>query len=96
MNVAVSNIIFDALSYVKKLKHVGAPEEQTTVHAEEIADLVNHKLVSKRDSQEKEDRVTQSIELMKRDLKIWFGSILVVAVTFITTFIVVMASFLHK
>lgn len=74
-------ITFDTLSYAKKLQAAGFTQEQAEVQAETFLAIVQEQLVSKRDLKEVEKNLRVEIELTKRDLKIWFGGMLVVAVT---------------
>ena len=53
-----SAIAFNTLSYVKKLKAVGVPEEQAEVQAEAIAEIIEERLATKQDLKELEMRLT--------------------------------------
>ncbi len=46
---AMSNLAFDTLAYVKKLRTAGVPDQQAEAHAEAIADVVGEKLATKQD-----------------------------------------------
>ena len=85
-------IPFDTLSYAKKLQKAGFTQEQAEIQAETFLSIVQEQLVSKRDLKEVEANLQRDlkevektlrveIEMTKRDLKIWFGGMLVVAVT---------------
>ena len=84
-------VAFDTLSYAKKLQAAGFSQEQAEVQAETFLSIVQEQLVSKRDIKELEAKILlemknletkteTQIELLRRDLKIWFGGMLVVAV----------------
>ena len=53
-----SAIAFNTLSYVKKLKAVGVPEEQAEVQAEAFAEIIEERLATKQDLKELEMRLT--------------------------------------
>jgi hypothetical protein len=71
MNAAIMS--FGTLQYSKKLIAVGVTPMQAEVHAEAIKELIDDKLVTKKDSKESEStlrRDFKELELaLKRDLK---------------------------
>ena len=87
MSISVTNITFDTLAYAKKLKLVGFTEEQAEVQAETLASIIEDKLATKRDIKELELALKNNQELLKRDLKIWFGSMLVIGITVLAALI---------
>lgn len=81
-------IPFDPLQYMKRLESVGFTREQAEAQAETFLTIVQEQLVTKQDLKEVESQLTNQIkeleakttlevELLKRDLKIWFGGMLV-------------------
>jgi hypothetical protein len=81
-------IPFDPLQYMKRLEAVGFTREQAEAQAETFLTIVQEQLVTKQDLKEVEAQLTNQIkeleakttlevELLKRDLKIWFGGMLV-------------------
>lgn len=73
-------IAFDTHAFIKRLTAAGMPERQAEVLAEEQAKLIETHLATKTDLQGLELRLDSKIELVKRDLKIWFGSVMAAAV----------------
>jgi hypothetical protein len=61
-------IAFDTLAYAKKLKAVGVPEEQAEVQAETIAEVMDERMATKRDSDDLEMRLKAESDATKRDL----------------------------
>ena len=57
---------FDTLSYAKKLKAAGMPDQQADVQAEALFELVDEKLATKKD-----------LELLKKDLTIKLGGMII-------------------
>ncbi len=49
---------FDTLSYFKKLKNAGVPEEQANIQAEALRQIVDGSLATKRDLKELEYKLT--------------------------------------
>jgi hypothetical protein len=101
-----SFIPFDTLSYAKKLKSAGFTEEQAEIQAETFLAIVQEQLVSKRDLKELENELKKDIkalevktetgfELLRRDLKIWMGGMLVVSVSVLGALITFLAHVPH-
>ncbi len=67
---------FDTLKFVEKLEAGGFTRQQAKAAAEAFADAAGQELATKADI----GRIENSIELAKRDLKIWFGTAMVAAV----------------
>lgn len=84
----MSNAVpFDTLKFVEKLEAGGFTHAQARAAAEAFAEATSQELATKSDLfAVKADlkaeiaEVRSEIELAKRDLKIWFGSVMVVAV----------------
>ncbi|MFT3741774.1 MAG: DUF1640 domain-containing protein [Gammaproteobacteria bacterium] len=85
---------FDPLQYVKRLEAVGFTREQAEIQAESILVITQEQLVTKRDLKEVESQLMQQTELFKRDLKIWFGGMLVTLVVVLSGIQAVMTHFL--
>lgn len=79
--------IFDTLSYAKRLKKAGFTEEQAEVQAETFLIIVEDHLVTKRDLKELEVALRRDMEIMRRDMKIWFGSLLIIGVATLGTLV---------
>ena len=62
-------IIFDTLSYAKKLKAVGFTEEQAEVQTEILAQIVDEKLATKKDILDLKRDTKKDILDLKRDMK---------------------------
>ncbi|ATQ67005.1 MULTISPECIES: hypothetical protein [Methylosinus] len=82
-----SAVAFDTLKFVEKLEAAGVPHAQAKATAEAFAEATSQELATKADlaavkAELKADIATvrAEVELAKRDLKIWFGSVMVVAV----------------
>jgi hypothetical protein len=80
-------VAFDTLKFVEKLEAAGVPHAQAKATAEAFAEATSQELATKADlaavkAELKADIATvrADVELAKRDLKIWFGSVMVVAV----------------
>lgn len=80
-------VAFDTLKFVEKLEAAGVSHAQAKATAEAFAEATSQELATKADlaavkAELKADIATvkAEVELAKRDLKIWFGSVMVVAV----------------
>ena len=60
---------FDTLKLARKLESAGFPAKQAGDTAEAIAEAMGEEVATRAD-----------LELLKRDLKIWFGTVMVAAV----------------
>lgn len=67
---------FDTLKFVEKLEAGGFTHAQAKAAAEAVAEATSQELATKADIA----GVKAEIEIAKRDLKIWFGSVMVIAV----------------
>jgi hypothetical protein len=82
----VSNSVpFDTLKFVERLEAGGFTRAQAKAAAEAFAEATSQELATKSDLKETELRLDARIETTARDLKIWMGSIMVVAVGVILT-----------
>ena len=54
---------FDTLSYAKKLKAAGMPDQQADVQAEALFELVDEKLATKRDLKELQATLTYKLTI---------------------------------
>lgn len=83
-----SAVHFDTLKFVERLEAGGFTHAQAKAAAEAFAEATSQELATKADiSSVRADivGVRSEIEIDKRDLKIWFGSVMVVAVGVILT-----------
>ena len=78
-----STVVFDTLSYAKKLKAAGFTEEQAEVQAEALAEIVDERLATKQD-----------ILALKRDIKelemrliIRLGTMMAVSIAVVATLV---------
>ncbi|ATQ69964.1 MULTISPECIES: hypothetical protein [Methylosinus] len=76
----MSAVAFDTLKFARKLEAGGFTQAQATAAAEAFADATSQELATKSDLAATKAELKADIELVKRDLKIWFGSVMVVAV----------------
>ncbi|WP_159727465.1 DUF1640 domain-containing protein [Methylosinus sp. Ce-a6] len=71
-----NSVPFDTLKFVEKLESGGFTHAQAKAAAEAFAEATSQELSTKTDIAS----VRSDIEIAKRDLQIWFGSVMVVAV----------------
>lgn len=87
----MSEITFDTLRYVKRLKDAGVPEKQAEVQAEALREIIEDKLVTKRDLEQLEKRLNQKMKEIEArlsyNLTIRFGGMLVAAVLILAAII---------
>jgi hypothetical protein len=66
-------VAFDALTYVRRLREVGVPQEQAEAHAEALAAAVTETLATKQDMRELAATTKQDLHALaavtKRDLR---------------------------
>jgi hypothetical protein len=72
-----STIVFDTLSFAKKLKSAGFTEQQAEIQAEALAEIIENNLATKRDLKELETRLMTSIAEIKADMIKWVAGMLV-------------------
>lgn len=80
-----NSVPFDTLKFVERLEAGGFTRAQAKAAAEAFAEATSQELATKSDLKETELRLDARIETTARDLKIWMGSIMVVAVGVILT-----------
>lgn len=72
-----STLVFDTLSFAKKLKSAGFTEQQAEIQAEALAEIIENNLATKRDLKELETRLLVSIAELKADMIKWVAGMLV-------------------
>ncbi|MEI8396276.1 MAG: hypothetical protein WCF85_16195 [Rhodospirillaceae bacterium] len=72
----MSSITFDKLAYIDSLKVAGIPENQARAHAGALNDALHDTVATQADLRETELRLERKIDLVERDLKIWFGKMM--------------------
>lgn len=65
----MTSIVFDTLEYAREAEKAGFTKSQAEFQAKEIAKLINDNIATKQDLKD-----------LKKDLIIWIGSIIVVAI----------------
>lgn len=75
-----ASVAFDTLKFVEKLEAGGYSHAQAKATAEAFAEATSQELATKADLEAGVAAVRAEIGLAKRDLEIWFGSVMVVAV----------------
>ena len=83
----MARIAFDTLAYAKRLKEAGVPERQAEVQAEAMADLVEERLVTKRDLKDSEERLGNRMSELEYRLTVRLGSMIVVAVSILAALV---------
>ena len=83
----MATIAFDTLAYAKRLKEAGVPERQAEVQAEAMADLVEERLVTKRDLKDSEERISNRMSELEYRLTVRLGSMIVVAVSILAALV---------
>lgn len=73
----MTTITFDTLSYAKKLKSAGVPEQQAEIQAEAISEIIDEKIATKKDLLALEGNIKKDMELLKKDLIIKLGSMII-------------------
>ena len=68
---------FDTLTYAKLLQEAGFTAQQAEAQAEALRAVVDQNLATKQDLKEMETRLDHKIELVRRDIIIWLGGIVV-------------------
>jgi len=80
-------LAFDTLAYAKKLKEAGVPEAQAEVQAQALAEIVEERLVTKRDLKELETEIKRDIKEMEMRLTIRLGGMLVISIGVVATLV---------
>lgn len=73
---------FNPLRYANRLKSVGVPDKQAEVQAEELNEMININLVTKRDLQDVEINLKQEISRIRNETRI-FGSLILAGLTIV-------------
>ncbi len=68
---------FDTLTYAKKLEDAGFTSKQAEVQAFALADIVDERLANKEDIRDIKKDIDLKIELLRRDMIIWLGGIVI-------------------
>ena len=79
--MASSEITFDKLVYIDRLKSAGIDEPHARAHAEALDQALRDTVATKHDLRDVRDeiaRLESKIEILGRDLKIWMGGIAIV------------------
>jgi hypothetical protein len=76
--VATTQITFDKLAYIDRLKSAGVDEPQARAHAEALDQALRDTVATKQDVRDEASRLQQQIEIAVRDLKIWMGGIIII------------------
>jgi hypothetical protein len=71
--MASTQISFDKLVYIDRLKSAGVDEPQARAHAEALDQALRDTVATKQDVREEASRLQHQIEIAVRDLKIWMG-----------------------
>jgi len=88
--MASTEITFDKLVYIDRLKSAGVDEPQARAHAEALDQALRDTVATKHDVRELGDelrnaiarldsKIDTKVELAVRDLKIWMGGIIIIA-----------------
>ncbi len=76
--MATTQITFDKLVYIDRLKSGGIDEPQARAHAEALDQALRDTVATKQDLREEAARLQHQIEIAVRDLKIWMGGIVII------------------
>ncbi len=71
-------ITFDKFEYIEKLRASGVAKDQAVAHAEALDAALKDKVATRFDVEKIAIAMKSDIEIAKRDLKIWTGSIALV------------------
>ncbi|MFH1003902.1 MAG: DUF1640 domain-containing protein [Bacteroidota bacterium] len=80
-------IIFDTLSYAKKLIAVGVPAQQAEVQAETFAEIIEERLSTKQDLKELELALKRDMQEIKSDIIKWVAAMLVAQAAIVATLV---------
>ena len=72
----MTTLVFNSLAYFEKLRDAGVTEKQAKVHADAMNELVDDKLATKEDLLFLKEDLRKEIELLKKDLIIKLGSMI--------------------
>jgi hypothetical protein len=76
--MTTTQITFDRLAYIDKLKSGGIDEAQARTHAEALDQALRDTVATKQDVRDEASRLQHQIEIAVRDLKIWMGGIIII------------------
>ena len=76
--VASTQMTFDKLVYIDRLKSAGVDEPQARAHAEALDQALRDTIATKQDVRDEASRLQQQIEIAVRDLKIWMGGVMII------------------
>jgi hypothetical protein len=76
--MTTTQIVFDRLAYVDKLKSAGIDESQARAHAEALDQALRDTVATKQDLREEVTRLENKIEMAVRDLTIRMGGIAII------------------
>ena len=82
-----SSIAFDTLSYVKKLKAAGVPEQQAEVQAETFNEIIEERLATKQDLKELEVSLKRDIKELEMRLTIRLGAMMTAGIIIVATLV---------
>jgi hypothetical protein len=77
--MTTTQITFDKLAYVDRLKSAGVDELAARAHAEALDQALRDTVATKQDLREEAVRLEHKIDVAVRDLKIWMGGIAILA-----------------
>jgi len=80
-------IIFDTLTYAKRLKAVGFTEEQAEVQTQILAQIVDEKLATKKDILELKRDMKEMELRLKHDLTLRLGAILTAGIAIVAALV---------
>ena len=80
-------VAFDTLSYARRLREVGVPQEQAEVHAEALAAAVTETLATKHDLQELSATMKQDLRELELRLSMRLGGMLGVGVAVVAALV---------
>ncbi len=79
--------VFDTLAYAKKLKAVGVPDEVAEVQAEALAEIVEERLVTKRNLKELEEKLLNRINELEYKMTIRLGAMLAASIAVVAALV---------
>lgn len=72
----MNNAHFDQIKYVHKLEAAGVSRAQAEVQAETFYSFIYDHMATKQDVLKSSNDLRSDMQILKRDLKIWFGGML--------------------
>ena len=80
-------IAFDTLTYAKRLREVGVPEEQAEVQAEALAEIIDERLATKQDMKEMELSLKRDMKELEMRLTIRLGGMMAVSIAIVAALV---------